>query len=135
MGRKIKWAIVGGGNGGQSVAGHLALMGYSVRLYDIFPHTIDAINALGGIKIGGVVEGFGKLELATLNMGEALAGADVVLVTAPATAHRAIAEKCAASHRAAGSYRSSRATCGARGIRRGPPEIRLPGQHTGFGNQ
>jgi opine dehydrogenase len=95
MSRKTKWAIVGGGNGGQSVAGHLALMGYPVRLYDIFPNTVNRINEQGGIKIGGVVEGFGKLEFATLDMGKALAGADVVLVTAPATAHRTIARECA----------------------------------------
>jgi opine dehydrogenase len=95
MSKKITWAIVGGGNGGQSVAGHLALMGYPVRLYDIFPKTVNTINEQGGVKIGGVVEGFGKLEFATLDMGKALTGADVVLVTAPATAHKAIAKECA----------------------------------------
>ena len=59
MNNNIVWAILGGGNGGQSLAGHLALMGYRVRLYDIFQQTVDAINEQGGITVSGVVEGFG----------------------------------------------------------------------------
>ena len=35
--RKLTWAVIGGGNGGQSLSGHLALMDFTVRLYDIFP--------------------------------------------------------------------------------------------------
>ncbi len=96
MGSKsTKWAIIGGGNGGQSLAGHLSLMGFSVRLYDIFEETIAAISDLGGIQVEGAVQGFGKLDLATTDIGKALDGADIVMVVAPATAHRAIAETCA----------------------------------------
>lgn len=94
MNTKTRWTIVGGGNGGQSLAGHLALMGYPVRLYDIFPETIAAIAAQQGIQIDGVVEGFGRLELATTNLDEAIPGADVIMVVAPATVHRAIAKAC-----------------------------------------
>ncbi len=94
MSRKVTWAIVGGGNGGQSLAGHLALMGFPVRLYDIIPATVQTINELGGIQVDGVVEGFGKLAFATSDIEKALAGADVILVVAPAVAHRAIAHAC-----------------------------------------
>lgn len=95
MSRSTVWAIIGGGNGGQSLAGHLSIMGYKVRLYDVFPATVDAINAQGGIIVDGVVEGFGKPELVTTDIGLAIAGADVVMVVAPATAHKTIAKNCA----------------------------------------
>ena len=95
MKKKIKWAIIGGGNGGQSIAGHLSLMGYAVRLFDIFQETVDAINSQGGIHVSGAVSGFGKVDFATTEMAEALSGVDVVMVVAPATAHRAIAKNCA----------------------------------------
>lgn len=91
----LKWAVIGGGNGGQSLAGHLALMGFSVRLYDIFKDTINAINTQGGIRLGGQVTGFGKLSLATTDIGQALSEANIVMVVAPASAHRDIAASCA----------------------------------------
>ena len=94
MSSKITWAIVGGGNGGQSMAGHLAIMGFPVRFYDIIPETVQTINKLGGIKVDGVVKGFGKLDFATSDIGRAIAGADAIVVVAPAVAHRAIANDC-----------------------------------------
>jgi opine dehydrogenase len=95
MAKTTKWAIIGGGNGGQSLAGHLAIMGFPVTIYDIFQQTIDAISEQGGIHVEGAVEGFGTLELATTDINKAVDGADIVMVVAPATAHRAIAGACA----------------------------------------
>ncbi len=92
--KKTSWAIIGGGNGGQSLAGHLSLMGFSVRLYDIIPETVEAIRSRGGITVNGAVEGFGPLDRVTMDMEEALEGADIVMVVAPAVAHRAIATGC-----------------------------------------
>lgn len=85
------WAVIGGGNGGQSAAGHLGMLGYPVRLFDIFEESVAAINRQGGIKVGGVIEGFGKVEFATTDMAKAVDGADIVMVIAPAVAHRDIA--------------------------------------------
>jgi opine dehydrogenase len=93
--QKLKWAVIGGGNGGQSLSGHLSLMGFAVRLYDIFAETIGTIQSQGGIQLDGAVEGFGKIDLATTHMAEALDGADIVMVVAPAVAHRDIAKACA----------------------------------------
>ena len=95
MSDNITWAIIGGGNGGQSLAGHLAIQGLPVRLYDIFPETINAIHALGGIHVCGVVEGFGPLEIATNQIAEAVDDADIVMVVTPAIAHRSVARDCA----------------------------------------
>jgi len=95
MQEKPKWAVIGGGNGGQSVSGHLGLMGFTVRLYDIFPDTMEAVSRQGGIEVDGVVQGFGKVELATTDIALAIEGADIVMVVAPALAHQAIAKNCA----------------------------------------
>ena len=43
------WAIIGGGNGGQAIAGHLSILGERVRLFDVVQATVDAINEKGGI--------------------------------------------------------------------------------------
>ena len=93
--RKLVWAIIGGGNGGQSMAGHLSLMGFPVRFYDILPETVRAIRNQGGIRVGGVVQGFGKIELATQEIAEAVDDADIIVVVTPAVAHRAVAETLA----------------------------------------
>lgn len=92
---RFTWAVIGGGNGGQSLSGHLSIMGFPVRLYDIFPETIQAINTQGGIEVDGVVEGFGKLEFATTDLKKALEGADIIMIVAPALAHRKIVQSCA----------------------------------------
>lgn len=89
------WAVVGGGNGGQSLAGHLGIMGYRVRLYDIIPETVEALNALQCVTVQGQVSGAGPLEFASMDIGEVLKGADYVMVTVPATAHTLLARQCA----------------------------------------
>jgi opine dehydrogenase len=77
------------------MAGHLSLMGFPVRLYDIIPETVDAVRRKGGIQLDGLVKGFGKLEVATLNVAEAIEGADIIAVVTPAVAHREVAKACA----------------------------------------
>jgi len=93
--KKPVWAIIGGGNGGQSMAGHLSLMGFPVRFYDIIPETVRTIRNQGGIQVGGVVKGFGKIELATQEIAEAVDHADIIVVVTPAVAHREVAEALA----------------------------------------
>lgn len=93
--KKLKWAVIGGGNGGQSSAGHLGILGFPVRLYDIIPETVMAINQQGGIHVEGAVEGFGKVELATIDLKEAVVDADIIMVVTPALAHKTIAKNLA----------------------------------------
>ena len=89
------WAVIGAGNGGQSVSAHLAIMGYQVRLYDISPDTVNSINSQGGIHLDGVVQGFGKIDRTTTDLGEAVDGAQIIMIITPATAHRHIAKALA----------------------------------------
>lgn len=90
---KKTWAIIGGGNGGQAIAGHLASMGEKVRLFDVVQKTVDELNELGGIKISHAVEGYGPLEFATTDMGKVMEGADVLMVVLPAIYQKSIAQK------------------------------------------
>lgn len=93
------WAVVGGGNGGQSAAGHLGTMGYDVRLYDVVQETVDAIAGAGGIQLDGAVQGFGPITRASMDMATVIDGADVIMVVAPAIYHRSIAATMAPSIR------------------------------------
>ena len=43
MGKRT-WAIIGGGNGGQTMAGHLGILGEKVRLYKRSQKGVDKIN-------------------------------------------------------------------------------------------
>ena len=87
------WAIIGGGNGGQSIAGHLSILGEKVRLFDVVPATIDALNKKGGIRLHHGVEGFGALEFATTSMEKALDGADIVMMVLPSLYHESMARQ------------------------------------------
>jgi opine dehydrogenase len=94
--KKLKWAVIGGGNGGQSSAGHLGILGFSVKLFDIIPETIRVINEQGGIFVEGAVNGFGEV-FATTDMKIAVEDADIVMVVAPALAHKVIAKALASN--------------------------------------
>lgn len=97
MSRDLKFAIVGAGNGGQSMAGDLTLRGFNVvSLYDRFPEALKHVQNQGGIKmIGDVCSGFARIPLITTDIGEAVKDADVIMVVVPAFAHEYIAEALA----------------------------------------
>lgn len=95
-GAGITYCVVGAGNGGIAMAGHLALMGYTVHLYNRTDENLHAVRWHGGIKVGGEVSGFGRIALATTDLGQAIAGVDVIMVVTPATAHASLAAKMAA---------------------------------------
>ena len=87
------WAIIGGGNGGQTMAAHLGILGQNVRLYDVMQSTVDILNKKGGIQAHHAVEGFGKLEFAATDMGKVMDGADIIMLVLPSIYHKNITEK------------------------------------------
>ncbi len=93
--KQLCFAVLGAGHGGMAMAGHLALMGYRVRLFNRSEQRLMPIMAAGGIELFGVVEGIGKLEIVTANIEEAVTGADVLMVVVPANGHRYMAESVA----------------------------------------
>ncbi len=98
MSEKTRYTVVGAGHGGKAMAAHLALMGFPVTLYNRTPENVAAIKTRRGIELTsyeGGPHGFGRLELVTSDMGEALERADVIMVVVPSTAHADIARKAA----------------------------------------
>ena len=91
----MKIAVIGAGNGGQSIAGYLALQGHEVCLYDINSQKINALKQQGGILLTGCIKGFGKIDCFTTNIGEAVKDAEIIMVTTIANAHYAVAESLA----------------------------------------
>jgi opine dehydrogenase len=94
MDKKVHYTVIGAGNGGKAMAAHLALMDFPVTLYNRTPDHIRAIQIRGGIELDsyeGGPHGFGKLELVTSDMKEALEKADVIMVVVPSSAHADIA--------------------------------------------
>jgi len=99
MGRK-EICVIGAGNGGSAMAGDMTLAGHRCRLFE-FPEyagNIKPIAAQGGIHVTGIARtGFAKIALATLNLEEAVKGADLIMVTTQALAHERVAQELAPS--------------------------------------
>lgn len=91
----MKIAVIGAGNGGQAIAGYLAMQGYDIALYDIVKEKIEELKRLGGIKLEGRIGGFGKLGCITTDIKEAVQGAEIIMVTTIANAHKAVAQSIA----------------------------------------
>ncbi len=91
----MKIGIVGAGNGGQAVAGYLAMQGYDVALYDIVDDKINELKKYGGVKLEGRINGFGKISCITTNLFEAIKDAEIIMVTTIANAHIAVAHSIA----------------------------------------
>ncbi|MBI4528336.1 MAG: NAD/NADP octopine/nopaline dehydrogenase family protein [Deltaproteobacteria bacterium] len=81
-------AVLGAGNGGCAAAADLTMRGYHVRLYSRSSATLDPIRQRGGIEIiEGNNRSFAEPELVTSDLAEAVAGADLVMITAPSVGH------------------------------------------------
>jgi len=86
--------VIGAGNGGSAIAGDLTLAGHRCRLFE-FPEyaaNIRPIQEQGGIRVTGIARtGFARIELATTDLAEAVAGADLLMVATVALAHERVA--------------------------------------------
>jgi opine dehydrogenase len=88
--------IIGAGNGGTAMAGDMTLAGHRCRLFEFaeYAENIKPIIAQGGIRVTGIARtGFAKVALATLNLSQAVRGADLVMVTTQALAHERVADE------------------------------------------
>ena len=83
-----KIAILGAGNGGSAAAADLTLRGYEVRLYSRSQRTLQPILERGTIEIVEAEEhAFARPHLVTANIAEAIAGTELIMIAAPASAH------------------------------------------------
>jgi len=92
------FTVIGAGNGGKTMAAHLALMGNEVTLYNRTPEHVAVIKKRGGIDLESEEEGgphgFGKIARVTSDISEALEHSDVIMVVLPSSAHAAFAKAC-----------------------------------------
>jgi hypothetical protein len=101
-------AIIGAGNGGCAAAALLTQRGFDVRLYGRSRSTTEPLAAIGGVEYEGALgEGFAKITTITNDAGEAIAGADLVLIMAPTHAHEDVARTVARIRRATGDGSAS----------------------------
>lgn len=91
----LKVAVLGAGHGGQAMAGHLALLGCEVRIFNRSELRLETIRQRGGIELSGAIQGFGPIAAATADMREAIADAELIMVVVPATGHAFMAEAMA----------------------------------------
>lgn len=97
---ETRFTVMGAGHGGTAMAAHLSRLGFTVHLYNRSPDRLEPIRAQGGVEIGGPglkeeYHGFAPIEIVTTDAGEALEGADMVMVVTPANGHTFMAERCA----------------------------------------
>lgn len=93
--KKPRIAVLGAGHGGLAMAGHLAIMGFDVNLFNRNEERIWGIKISGGIELQGEVEGFGRVRMCTTVMKDAIEDADLIMIVVPAYAHRWMAEEAA----------------------------------------
>src|ERR671916_3182629 len=82
----MRVAVLGAGNGGVASAFDFAQHGHEVSLFATpeYGDNVVAVAEAGGITAGGDLEGFAPVRYAGHDAGEALAGAELVLLVGPA---------------------------------------------------
>ncbi|MFU0782071.1 MAG: Glycerol-3-phosphate dehydrogenase [Thermoanaerobacterium thermosaccharolyticum] len=85
------FSVIGAGNGGQAMAAHLSLMGFTVNLYNRTREKLIPILNNGGIYLEGAICGFAKLNMITDSMEDAIRDVDIIMVTIPASGHSDVA--------------------------------------------
>jgi len=89
----MRVAVLGAGNGGLASAFDFAKHGHEVSLYATpeFGTNVVAVDAAGGIAASGDLDGFAPVRYSGHDAGEALAGAELVVVVGPAYATEPLA--------------------------------------------
>lgn len=91
----MKIAVIGAGNGGQALAGYLAGCGNEVRIAELNPTTVAALQKTKKIQLTGCLECTSQLSMVTNDSAEAAKGADLIMVATTAAAHAALAKQLA----------------------------------------
>ncbi len=89
----MKLTVLGAGNGGQAMAGDLALRGAEVVLYEHadFAEKVEAIRGQGAcVELEGRIFGKGRLSSVTSDIGEAASHGDILFFVMPSFAQERI---------------------------------------------
>src|SRR4051794_24472059 len=89
----MRVAVLGAGNGGLASAFDFAQHGHEVALYSPprYGENVVAVQKAGGIRSSGDLEGFAQVAYAGHDAGEAMLGAELVLLVGPAYATESLA--------------------------------------------
>ena len=93
-----KIAVLGGGGTGITMAADLTLKGHTAALYDRadrFDRLKEVLDAGGVTMTGRAANGFAPIARVTSDLGEAVAGAEIILIAMMATRHQELAEDLA----------------------------------------
>lgn len=95
-----RFAVIGAGNGGRAMAGHLRLAGHDVVLFNRDDPTenerlLKPLVTSGAIEVVGAIEGVARGVEITTSLKQAVQGAEVIFVVVPAVAHAALAKEMA----------------------------------------
>lgn len=92
----LKVSVLGGGNGGLAMGGHMSILGYEVTMWSPFSWELAPVEEAGGVEvIGPEVTGFGKVARVVRSLDEAVSGADLIMIVAPAMSHKPYASMMA----------------------------------------
>jgi opine dehydrogenase len=80
-------AVLGAGHGGCAAAADLGRRGYAVHLHARNEARLTPLRAQGGIEARGVHQGLVPIDLMTTDVGEAVRGADLLMMVVPSVAH------------------------------------------------
>ncbi len=89
---RLPIAVIGAGNLGLAQAGHLVSLGHEVRLYNRHAARLSPFRAGGRLRLHGAVDATVAFARVTDDLVEALAGARLVFVDTPASAHAELAD-------------------------------------------
>lgn len=90
--------IIGAGNGGQALASYLAFKGHVIKLYNRSKNRIDDIlKCKNIISCSGYASFKGEISHVTDSIKDAVHGAEIIIITTTADAHKTIAEKISAN--------------------------------------
>lgn len=88
-------AVIGAGNGGQAMAGHFALLGHKVTLYNRSLEKLYPLCRTKTITLSEAIRGIGLLFKITDDIGDAIRDVELIMITTTADAHVELAVKMA----------------------------------------
>lgn len=86
----MRFTVIGAGSGGQCMAAHLTQLGHSVSLYDIDREKISRLQERGSITLENRLTGSAVIHRITPDLGEAVQGAEIIMVVTTTDAHGAV---------------------------------------------